>query len=236
MIGKIVKEAIQNGTTTRDDIFITSKIPPDFMGKEKSIECINQSLQNFDLDYIDLMLIHYPGTKGLKQDDPKNKQNRIETWKVLESYVKQGSIISIGLSNFTKNHVQEILEICEIKPVVNQIEIHPLYVEEDTIDFCMQNEILMQSYSPFARFDSRLIQHDIMKKIEKDSGIPVNKIILLWHIQKGFFVLPKSVHKERITDNFSIQGYELSDQQMKEIDSIHKEQQTKVCWDPKGIL
>eukprot|EP00347_Sterkiella_histriomuscorum_P014926 403358980 len=193
------------------------------MGMEKSIECINQSLQNFDLDYIDLMLIHYPGTKGLKQDDPKI--NKIELklgrfWSLMQS---KDPLYRLDYQTLRRTMSKKYWKYV-------RLNLGGYY------DFCMQNEILMQSYSPFARFDSRLIQHEIMKKIEKDSGIPVNKIILLWHIQKGFFVLPKSVHKERITDNFSIQGYELSDQQMKEIDSIHKEQQTKVCWDPKGIL
>mmetsp|Transcript_27033 Transcript_27033/g.26096 ORF Transcript_27033/g.26096 Transcript_27033/m.26096 type:complete len:142 (-) Transcript_27033:277-702(-) len=134
----------------REDFFITSKIPPSFQGTSKAKECIEASLKNFDLDYIDLMLIHWPGVSGAGKKDKEVVTIRHQTWKVLEEYVDAGWIRSIGISNFQRRHIEDLLKVCRIKPAVNQFELHPLYVEHDTITCCQENNILVQAYSPFA--------------------------------------------------------------------------------------
>ena len=106
-----------------------------------------------------MILIHFPGTKGLDKNDPKHKENRISSWKALEEFVESGLIKSIGVSNYRPHHLDELMEIAKIKPVVNQIELHPMYVEYDTIENCQKHGVLIQAYSPFARFHKDLIEH-----------------------------------------------------------------------------
>ena len=120
----------------REDIFITSKVFFDHMGYELTKKSIEQSLKNFNLGYIDLMLIHFPGTMGLPKKDPNHLKNRKGSWRALEEYVDAGLIKSIGVSNYRPKHIEELMEYSRIKPVINQFEIHPLYVEHDTMEIC----------------------------------------------------------------------------------------------------
>ena len=97
-----------------------------------------------------MMLIHFPGTSGLEKNDPKHSENRLGSWKALEEYVDSGLIKSIGVSNYRPEHIEDLMQNCRIKPVINQFEIHPLYVEYDTIETCKKYDIIVQAYSPFA--------------------------------------------------------------------------------------
>ena len=127
----------------RKDLFITTKIPPSHQGYDKAKEIIQQSLTNLGLEYIDLMLIHWPGVNSFKKTDSRNQTVRHETWRAMEEFVEKGLIKSIGVSNFLPRHIEALLEVAKIKPVINQIEIHPLYVEWDTIECCQKNNILV---------------------------------------------------------------------------------------------
>ena len=113
------------------------------MGYELTKKSVEQSLANFDLGYLDLMLIHFPGTEGLQKDDPKHLENRKGSWKALEEFVDSGLIKSIGVSNYRPNHIEELVEYARIKPVINQFELHPLYVEHDTIETCRKHDIIV---------------------------------------------------------------------------------------------
>ncbi|CDW91355.1 -diketo-d-gluconic acid reductase [Stylonychia lemnae] len=234
MIGDQVKQFMKQSGVPRDQIYITSKISPDQMGITKSQQCIDNSLRSFDLNYIDLMLIHYPGTKGLKKNDPLNKQNRIETWRVLEEYVGKGLIKSIGVSNFTKTHLEQILEIAQVKPVINQIELHPLYVEKETINYCNKNQILVEAYSPLARYNEQLVKDQRIIDISQEINQSVSQTILKWHLEKNFIPLPKSVNFERINENIQLDGFDLNKEQIEVIDQL-SEFQNKVCWDPRDV-
>ena len=206
MIGNEVRKAYTDFGLKREELFITTKIPPSHQGYEKAKACIEASLKNFDLGYIDLLLIHYPGSSGLDHKDHKNIENRHATWKAMEEYVDAGLVKSIGISNFRPKHIEALLKVARIKPVVNQFELHPLYVEYDTIKACQDNNILVQAYSPFAQFNKKLVEHEVILKISKRTGIDVARLLLVYLLSKGFVVLPKSEHEERIKHNILLEG------------------------------
>ena len=126
---------------------------------EKSLKSLG------DLEYIDMMLLTFPGTAGVDPKDEKNIENRHDAWKVLEEFVLKGAIKSIGVANFKPRHLEKLLEIAWVKPVVNQIELHPLYVEHDTVELCKQNEILVEAYSPLAQFNKKVIENEVLQRI-----------------------------------------------------------------------
>ena len=125
------------------------------------------------------------------------------------------------------------MQHCRIKPVVNQFELHPLYVEFDTIDACRKYDIIVQAYSPFGQFKPAVAEHPVLREISAKHGLDLARVILLWHIAKGFNVLPKSATEERIKSNILLEGLSLSEEEIARIDEIGKTETYKVCWDPK---
>ncbi|TNV76491.1 hypothetical protein FGO68_gene8750 [Halteria grandinella] len=230
-IGVEVKRAISEiPGLKREDIFITTKVPPNYQGYDKAREIIKQSLINFDLDYIDMVLIHHPSSSGLKHGDPKNKENRHGTWKALEEFVDEGLVKSIGISNFQSKHIESLMKVARIKPVVNQFELHPMYVEYETIETCRKYDILVEAYSPFAQFNKALVENKVVVGVAKKHGVDVARVILCYLIAKGFIVLPKSVHEERIANNIKLEGINLTEDDIKQLDELGKNNSLKVCW------
>ena len=140
-------------------------------------------MKNLNTDYIDLYLIHWPGTSKVKVDSPKNPQFRKESWIELEKLQKEGKIKSLGVSNYTIDHLKELLSYCKIKPMINQVEYHPWLNQSDLLEFCQKNEIILQAYSPLAcgkYFDDKIIKEISSKYKKKES-----QILLRWSIQKG---------------------------------------------------
>ena len=209
----------------RDSLFITKKILPQDMSYEKTKKSIDKSLKNLGLEYIDMVLIHWPGVNDIKQ--------RIEVWKALEEAVNQKKVRSIGLSNFLKKHIDHILENCTIKPVVNQIECHPLYYDKDTVDYCKEKDIIVEAYCPLAEFHKNLIQNKDLIEIAKSLGKSVPQVILKWHMQHKIIPLPKSVHSNYIKENIDLDGFKLNEEQMNKINSLNCD--FKIDWDPHGL-
>ena len=205
------------------------------MGYEKTKKSVLISLEKFGLGYLDLMLIHFPGTSGLKNNDPKQAENRKGTWQALEEFVDQGLIKSIGVSNYRPKHIQELMGYCRIKPVVNQIELHPFYVEQDTIEECKKYDIIVQAYSPLARADSGLLKHKVINQIAQNKGLEVGQVIMLWHLQNGWVVLPKSEHEDRIRKNIYLEGLSLTEEEFNQIQKLSQKNQKKVPWNPENI-
>ena len=232
-VGQELKRAIADFGIKREDIFITSKVFFTAMGYELTKKSIEESLEKFDIGPLDMMLIHFPGTKGLEKNDPQHKENRAGSWKALEEAVQNGQVKSIGVSNFRPEHLDEIIEIAKIKPAVNQFELHPMYVEYDTIESCNKHGILVQAYSPFAQFNKELIDHPTIQTISKNNNIDTAKVILLWHLAKGWCVLPKSATEERIRQNILLDGLSLTAEEVSQIDELGKTHRLKICWDPK---
>jgi diketogulonate reductase-like aldo/keto reductase len=204
---KGVGQAIRESNINRNEIFLTSKVWNSDQGYDSTLRAFEASLTRLGLDYLDLYLIHWP-VKG----------KYTETWRALEKIYKEGRVKAIGVSNFLQHHVEDILQMAEVVPMVNQMEFHPFLVQQSLIDFCKQNNIQYESWSPLmhgAIFTVPLL-NEIARKYNKN----VAQLVLRWNLQKGVVVIPKSVHQHRIVSNADIFDFEISDEDMQKIDSL----------------
>ncbi|KAK9767156.1 hypothetical protein K7432_003248 [Basidiobolus ranarum] len=240
VIGDVVRELLEDKELNlkREDLFITSKLAPKDQGYEKCYTAVTNSLERFNLDYLDLYLIHWPGTQKLQLSDPKNLENRIGSWKALERLYKEGKLRSIGISNYTVKHVKEILEYCEIIPMVAQFEMHPLLYQEELVELCQEHGIQVQAYSSFG--EGRLVNGDLVieeiETIAKQHDKSPGQVLLRWALQHKAAVIPKSVTPDRIQKNLDVYGFELSENDMRILDGLsNTEKHTRFCWDPTDI-
>ena len=209
---KLIGDILKKLKIPRNEIFLITKIYKGDMTYEKTKKSIESSLKKLQSDYIDMILIHWP--------EVEKSEDRINVWKALEESVNENKVKMIGVSNFCKNHLEHILNNCKIKPVINQIECNPIYWDEETIDYCEKNNIVIQAYCPLAEWNEKLVENDIIVNIAKDKNKSVSQIILKWLLQKNKIPLPKSIHNDYIKQNFDLNGFYLNDDEMKKIDTL----------------
>ena len=209
---KLIGDALKKLKIKRNEIFIITKIYKDDMKYDKVKKSIESSLKKLQTDYIDILLIHWP--------EVEKSEDRINVWKALEESVEEKKVKMIGVSNFCKIHLEQILNNCKIKPVINQIECNPIYYDEETINYCEQNGIVIQAYCPFAEWNEKLVENDIIVNIAKKKEKSVSQIILKWLLQKNKIPLPKSVHGDYIKQNFDLNGFYLTEEEMAQIDTL----------------
>ena len=234
----------------RNQISITTKISPRESGYEQATAAINGSLTRLGLDYIDICLIHWPGTAKKKPEDRCQIEMRIQTWLALEKARNDGLVRSIGVSNFIPRHIESIISDhrTRIVPAVNQIELHPFCTQKETVEYCKGKGIAIQSYSTLGQGSSTLLEHPTIlsvaaamsKRLGSNHNIKASHICLRWAMQHGYGVIPRSSNPERIVDNFRVAqvGFmdDLTDEEMAEIDAISiREGERKFCWDPSNI-
>ena len=223
---KLIGDALKKLKIKRNDIFIITKIFKGDMKYDKVKKSIESSLKKLQTDYIDIVLIHWP--------EVENSEDRIKVWKALEESVEEKKVKMIGVSNFCKIHLEQILNNCKIKPVINQIECNPIYYDEETINYSEQNGIIIQAYCPFAEWNKKLVENDIIVNIAKNKNKSVSQIILKWLLQKNKIPLPKSVHGEYIKQNFDLNGFYLTEEEMAQIDTL-KSIDYKTDLDPHNV-
>ena len=210
-----VAEAIQRSGLPREDFFIATKIWKEEMGYEETLAAFERSAKKLNTDYIDLYLIHWPRPTLDYQDW---KQLDIDTWRALEKLYKEGKVRAIGLSNFLPHHLDNILENCEIKPMVNQIEYHAGYTQEATVQYCKQHDILVQAWSPISR--GRIFHDVTLVELAEKYQVSIAKLALRFCIQNGIVPLPKAASRERMRENMNLFDFEISDEDMKRINTI----------------
>lgn len=206
-----VGEAIKQSGIPREELFITTKVWNSDQGYENTLRAFEESLQKLQLDYIDLYLIHWP-VKG----------KFIDTWKAFEKLYEDGKVRAIGVSNFQVHHLEELFSECNLKPMVNQIELHPVLAQQPLRSFCAEHDIKVEAWSPIAR--GRLLDHPILKEISTKHHKSVAQVILRWHLQNNIIIIPKSVKPARIKENADIFDFELSEAEMKQIDNLNKDE------------
>ena len=208
-----VGKGIRESDVDRKDIFVVSKVWNADQGYESTIKAFDESLERLGLSYLDLYLIHWP-VQG----------KYIETWKALEYLYGQNKIRAIGVSNFLRHHLEDILANGDIVPMVNQMEFHPHLVQQDLIDFCNKNTIQYESWSPFMQ--GKLFDLNTFNNLAKKYGKSVAQVILRWNLQKGVVAIPKSVHAKRIKSNADIFDFELTKEDIAYLDSFENGQRT----------
>ena len=211
---KEVGLGIKESNADRKDLFITSKLWNDVRGYQETIDAFNQTLSDLQLDYLDLYLIHWP--RPVKYHDNYIEKN-IESWKAMEDLYKQGKVKAIGVSNFKIHHMEEIIENCEIKPMVNQIEFHPSCLEKEIRDFCKKENIVVTGYSPLA--NGKVFECKELVEFSEKYGVSIAQLCIRYALQHNVIPLVKSVTKERIKANLNV-NFVISDEDMEKIDKI----------------
>lgn len=204
---KAVGRAIHKSGIDRKEIFLETKLWPSFYEQADAVE---KTLERLDTDYIDLLLIHQPAG------------NYIAGYKLMEQAYKAGKVRAIGLSNFTPAQIQEILDVCEVKPAVLQTEVHPYSQEQELKAFLAQEDMVIQAWYPLGHGDKTLIEEPVFSKLAAKYGKSNAQIILRWHIQSGNVVIPGSKNPEHIRANFDLFDFSLDDAEMKEIAALNK--------------
>ena len=204
---KAVGRAMKKSGVSREEIFLETKLWPAFYEQSDAVE---KTLERLDTDYIDLLLIHQPAG------------NYIAGYKLMEKAYKEGKVKAIGLSNFSQSQIREILDICEVKPVVLQTEVHPYYQEKKLKDYLKQEGIVIQAWYPLGHGDKALLEEPLFQELGKKYGKSSAQIILRWHIQAGNIVIPGSKSPAHIQDNFDLFDFSLTAWEMAQISIMDK--------------
>lgn len=205
-----VGQAVKDSGLKREEVFITSKLWNTERGYDKAMAAFEKTLAELGTDYLDLYLIHWPANE--KQFGQEAAALNLDTWRVFEDLYKAGKIKAIGVSNFMPNHLEALLAQAEIKPMVNQIEVHPGWPQTEAIRYCQRNDILVEAWAPLG--EAAALSNPVLAKIAAKYDHTPAQVCLRWEIQQGILPLPKSVHKERMAENTKLFDFELTEDEM----------------------
>lgn len=208
--GKLIGKAIRKSGVDRKDIFIVSKASNREQYRGEVRKAFIQSLSNLGVDYIDIYMFHWPVTDYY-----------IETYKEIEKLYKEGLIRSIGVCNCQQHHIETIIKECEIKPMVNEFEVHPLFTQKPLVQYCHDQGMQIIAYTPLAINDYRLRNSKILRGIANKYNKNLQQIILRWHIQNGIIPIPFSFNIKHNQSNFDVFDFVLSNEEMKIIDGLN---------------
>ena len=214
-----VGKAIQNSGVNRDDLFITSKVWVQDSGYEKTKAAFQKTLDRLQLDYLDMYLIHWPYGDFLG------------SWKAMEELYHEGKIKAIGVCNFPVEKLEELKANSTVAPVINQIELHPVFQQKELQVYNREHNIITQPWSPLGNGNEELLNNKALKAIAEKYHKTVPQVILKWHLQEGFVVIPKSVTPSRIEENFNVFDFELSEDEMNTVRSLDTGK--RLFFDPK---
>ena len=200
---------IESGIS-RSEVIIETKLWIDEMGAENVEKAFERSINRLQTDYVDIYMIHWPRQTG--KDDENWKALDIETWQAMEKLVERGKVKRLGLSNFLPHHLKNILDNCKIRPVVDQLEIHPGYSQEKAVAYCLDNDGLPMAWSPLGRGrENATIGNSILVRLTEKYGKSVQQINLRFLLQKGILPIPKASTPEHMRTNMEVFDFELSE-------------------------
>lgn len=212
-----VGKAIADSDLNREDIFLTTKIWNDKHDYDLAKASIEESMAKLGVDYLDLLLIHWPNPKALRENDAW-KAGNAGAWKAMEEAYRAGKVKAIGVSNFMIHHLEALFETAEIKPMVNQVLLAPGCSQEELVAFCESHEILLEAYSPLGT--GTIFSNPVAQEVAAANGKSVAQVALRWSLQKGFLPLPKSVTPKNIEANLQVFDFELSAEDVAKLDAI----------------
>lgn len=203
-----VGSAIKKSGIPREEIFLTTKVWIEHYGYEECKKSVLESLNKLQTDYLDLILLHQPfgDTYG--------------AWKALEELYEEGKVRAIGISNHYVDRMVEFSNFTRIKPMVNQMEVHPFCQQKELKEWADKYDIQLEAWAPFGEGRNGLFDNEILAEIAKKHGKTTAQVMLRWHIQRGIVIIPKSVHKERMIENFNVFDFVLDDEDMNKISEM----------------
>lgn len=205
-----VGEAMLKSGLKREEIFLTTKLWNADIRKGRSREAFFESLERLKTDYVDLYLIHWPA------------EGYVEAYKEMEKLYKEGRIKVIGVSNFKKHHLDEIYKVCEIKPMVNQIESNISFTNDELIDYCKSENIAIEVWSPLGGTGTTQLSEKVLVDLADKYNKSPAQILIRWHMQRDVIVLPKSINKGRIKENIDVFDFELTADEVASITALNK--------------
>ncbi|HEY4964347.1 MAG TPA: aldo/keto reductase [Candidatus Saccharimonadales bacterium] len=214
---QLLGSAIKASRVSRSELYITTKISVNNFGYKKTLSSFKTSMEKLDIDYVDLLLLHFPVSVLRKK-----------SWKALEEIQASGQVKSIGVSNYTVRHLKELSGYAHIMPVVNQVELHLFLQQPELVEYCINHRIAIEAYSPLAH--GKRMDDDIVLQIANKHEKTYAQIMLRFLIQLGMIVIPKSVTKDRIEQNINIFDFKLDGSDMKVLKSADRNLRT--CWNP----
>jgi methylglyoxal/glyoxal reductase len=214
-----VGAAIRESGIPREEVFVTTKLWRDDLGYDVALRAFDRSAQRLGLGAPDLYLIHWPGLEG-----------RDDAWRALERLYEEKRVRAIGVSNYMPRHLEELLARARVPPAVNQIEVSPFLQQREVRAFCEKHSIVVEAYSPLTK--GTRLRHPIVTEVAQRSGRSPAQVLLRWGLQHGLVVLPKSTHAVRIAENAALFDFELSTEDMAELDAL--EEGLVTGWDPRS--
>ena len=208
-VGEAVREAISDGICTREELFITSKMwVQDMENIDMARAAIDASIKKMGLEYIDLYLLH------------QAMKDYFSAWRAMEEAYEAGKLKAIGVSNFYPHVLTNFCETVKIRPMVNQVELHPYFTQEDALETMKYYDVVPEAWAPLGGGRYNPFENEMLKEIAVKHNKSVGQVILRWNVQRGVVVIPKSTHKERIIENVNIWDFALSEDEMKQISSL----------------
>ncbi|MHB1104442.1 MAG: aldo/keto reductase [Devosia sp.] len=216
-----VGQAIREAGVPRNELFITSKLRNGGHARDLALRSFDETMQKLGIDQLDLFLIHWPVPSQGKY---------LEAWKTLVELKNQGRIKSIGVSNFNQGHLEKIIGETGVTPVVNQIELHPMFQQRDKRDFHKAHDIVIESWSPLG--SGKALDNQTIAGIAQKHGKSVAQVIIRWHLSEGLIVIPKSTHKQRIEENFAVFDFALDADDLGRINGLDNPKDGRIGSDP----
>jgi methylglyoxal/glyoxal reductase len=216
-----VGSAVRESNIAREDIFVTTKLANGDQGYDSALKAFEKSLNKLGLDYVDLYLIHWPET-GKRKD----------SWKAFEEIYKSGRTKSIGVSNYTIRHLEELFSYSDVIPVINQVEFNPFLYQKDLLDFCHKNNVRLEAYSPLVK--AQKLENKVLQNISKKYSKSSAQILIRWALQHDLAVIPKSSNKNRIFENAEVFDFEISSEDMDKLNSL--DEGFRASWNPSELV
>ena len=207
---KSVGKAVRESGLKREEIFVTTKVIMEKMGYDNTLENFEESMQNLGLETVDLYLIHWPL--------PMKRGLAVDTWKAMEKLYKDGRVRAIGVSNFSISKLCEIMDKCEIVPMVNQIEMSPYNTQVELVKFCRENNIVVEAWCPLGR--AAMLSQPTFVELAKKYNKTAAQIVLRWNLQRGIVPLPRSENPVHIRENLDLYDFEISQEDMDKINAL----------------